>query len=191
MSCDSSKDFMGAIRSRLGLQGRREPAGGSLTGRHNVEGGPALVLGTMYSVPDPSGRSSEHSAIQLVRRYLAALMLCLARSSCEDKVSFFSAPRFVAGARGLVEINFRSVAPPLPFTQRTRIVACSICTPSPGPNHCAFLVICRTASFDDYSADMDYDPMVMDDAEALGPVVKISQVCLYPPPARLIREGLA
>jgi hypothetical protein len=25
---------------------------------------------------------------------------------------------------------------------------------------------------------MDYDPMVMDDAEALGPVVKISQVCL-------------
>ena len=25
---------------------------------------------------------------------------------------------------------------------------------------------------------MDYDPMVMDDAEAMGPVVKISQVCL-------------
>ena len=25
---------------------------------------------------------------------------------------------------------------------------------------------------------MDYDPMVMDDGESLGPVVKISQVCL-------------
>jgi hypothetical protein len=24
---------------------------------------------------------------------------------------------------------------------------------------------------------MDYDPMVMDDAEAMGPVIKISQVC--------------
>ncbi len=28
---------------------------------------------------------------------------------------------------------------------------------------------------------MDYDPMVMDDAEALGPVVKISQVRLSAP----------
>ncbi|KAL2143450.1 hypothetical protein VTI28DRAFT_10437 [Corynascus sepedonium] len=53
---------MGAMRSRLGPSGRAQLAGGSLTGRHNVE-------------------------MPRSKRAPAGFACCAWRSSCEDKVS--------------------------------------------------------------------------------------------------------